>query len=158
MRDADAEREAEVVDRGASSHDVEQPKELMFASGYGVTVRTANGEQLELRAPDGRVCLRVTLTERGPAVEIETADLSILSHGAIRLGAQDLEIEATRSLAIKSGGDFRIESAGQLATTAASQKIEATRGEIHVKANDDVRVDGERVRLNAPEAPPLRRR
>jgi len=133
------------------------PTALALPSGYGLTVHTDGGEKLELHAPDGRVCLRVVLTKDGPMVELETASLSIVSHGAMRLAARDVQIDAADGLAIRSGGDVSIESLGDFTTKALSQTIEASRGEVRVRASDDVRVDGERIRLNAPDATPLKR-
>jgi hypothetical protein len=131
---------------------------LALPSGYGVTVRTDDGEKLELHAPDGRVYLRVTLTESGPILELDTASLTIASHGKMRFSAEDVEIDAARSLAIRAGADLEVRAAGLLSTVAERQTMTATRGEVHVRASDDVRVDGERIRLNAPESPPLRRK
>ncbi len=133
------------------------PKSLALPSGYGLTVHTSGGEKLELHAPDGRVCLRVVLTKDGPMVELETASLSIVSHGSMHLAGRDVQIDAAESLAIRSGGDVSIESLGELRTKALAQTIEASRGEVRVRASDDVRVDGERIRLNAPDATPLKR-
>ncbi len=133
------------------------PKSLALPSGYGLTVHTSGGEKLELHAPDGRVCLRVVLTKDGPMVELETASLSIVSHGSMHLAGRDVKIDAADALAIRSGGDVRIESLGDMSTKALSQTIEASRGEVRVKASDDVKVDGERIRLNAPDATPLKR-
>jgi hypothetical protein len=136
------------------------PQALALPSGYGLTVHTNGGEKLELHAPDGRVCrvcLRVVLTKEGPMVELETASLSIVSHGSMHLAGRDVKIDAADALSIRSGGDVRIESLGDLSTKALSQTIEASRGEVRVKASDDVRVDGERIRLNAPDSTPQKR-
>lgn len=44
--------------------------------------------------------------------------------------------------------DVRVELAGKLAITAQDIQLEATRGQVKVKASDDVVVQGEIVRLN----------
>ncbi|MFO0553966.1 MAG: hypothetical protein U0271_36640 [Polyangiaceae bacterium] len=126
------------------------PQALALPSGYGVSVTTGPEERLELKAPDGRVCLRIRLTEAGPELEVEAAALSVVSRGSMSLRAERLSIEAEKDLAIKAGGT--------LTTEGRSQHLSATHGDFHVEANDDVRLDGERVRLNAPEAAPLRGR
>lgn len=131
---------------------------LALGSGYRIAVRSEGGETLELQAPDGRVCLRVRLHPDGPAVELEAASLSIAARGELRLGAQDVSLVAERSLAISAGGELTVASEQSLTLRGRDQHLESTHGDIHIDANDDVRVDGERVRLNAPEAAPLRRR
>jgi uncharacterized protein (DUF2345 family) len=75
----------------------------------------------------------------------------------MHLAGRDVQIDAAESLAIRSGGDVSIESLDELRTKALAQTIEASRGEVRVRASDDVRVDGERIRLNAPDATPLKR-
>lgn len=129
---------------------------LALPSGYAVDVHTSP-ERLELRAPDGRVCLVVRIGPDGPRVELEAASLAIATRGDIALRSENLVLDARRDVVVRAGGDLRMEAEGALASRAFEQHIEATSGDIHVEANDDVRVDGERIRLNSPDAPPLRR-
>lgn len=116
---------------------------MALPSGYAVAVTTEGGERLTVRAPDGRVCVTITLTAQGPAVEIDAASLSIASRG-------DLRLEAER-MTLASRGALTLEAQGELVLQGHSQHLVSTHGDIHVEANDDVRVDGERIRLNAPE-------
>ncbi len=126
---------------------------LALAGGYGLEVRASDGSgrasALDVRAPDGRVCLTIRLDDGGPRVEITAASLSVR--------ADDLALEAKKDLALRAGGGILLEAQGALVSRALEQHIEATRGDILVEANDDVRLEGERVRLNSPDAPPLRR-
>jgi hypothetical protein len=130
---------------------------LTLGSGYRIAVRSEGGETLELEAPDGRVCLRVKLHPDGPAVELEAASLAISARGELRLGAKDITLAAERSIAVTAGADLTVASEQSLTLRGRDQHLESTHGDIHIDANDDVRVDGERVRLNAPDAAPLRR-
>jgi hypothetical protein len=90
-------------------------------------------------------------------VAIDAAALSIRSRGPMQLAGQEVRIEAERGLALRSGGPLAIETDETLSLRGREQHLEATHGDVHVEANDDVRLDGERVRLNAPDAAPLRR-
>jgi hypothetical protein len=142
---------------------VEAIRSVELPSGYSMAVHgpTSAGArlgELELRAPDGRVCLTVVLGPNGPEVRIEAAELSIATRGKLELRAEDLSLVAAKDLSIRAGGALSLDAAGHLETRGFSQAIRATHGDIHVEANDDVRVDGERVRLNAPDAVPLRKR
>lgn len=129
---------------------------LALPSGYAVDVRTAP-EELVVRAPGGQICLRVHLTPEGPQVEIDAGSIALRSKGEISLSGSRVVLEGRDGIALRSGADLAIEAEGALRTTAFEQVIEATGGDIHVDANDDVRVDGERIRLNSPEPAPLRR-
>lgn len=139
------------VESGASSGAV-----IRLPSGYAVDV-SARPERLDIKAPDGTICLTITLAPEGPRVEISAASLSVESRGEIALRAETLTLAARRDLSLSAGEDAAITAGGALQTKAFEQHIEATHGDIRVQANDDVRIDGERVRLNSPDAAPLRR-
>ena len=133
-----------------------KPQSLALPSGYAVDVRTAP-EELVVRAPGGGICLRVLLTPEGPRVEIDAGSIALRSQGEISLAGSRIVLDGREGIALRSGADLAIEAEGSLRTTATEQLIEATKGDIHVEANDDVRVDGERIRLNSPDAAPIRR-
>ena len=69
-----------------------------------MAVRPGAVESLELKAPDGRVCVRIHLREGGPDVEIEAANLSVAAKGALQLTAKDVSIAAS--------GDFNLHAVG----------------------------------------------
>ena len=98
---------------------------------------------LQLRAPDGRICLKITLTPSGPEVEIASAALSIATSGDVKVACERFAVDARGGIALRAGGD--------LETEGFAQRHRATRGDITLKANDDVTLDGERVRLNSPK-------
>jgi len=135
---------------------------IALPSGYSMSVNTPTEQRglgaLELRAPDGRVCLTVFLGPNGPEVRIEAAELSIATRGKMDLEAESMSLTARRDFSLRAGGDISIETPGHLSTSGFSQSLTSTHGDLHLDANDDVRVDGERIRLNAPDAPPLRKR
>lgn len=133
-----------------------KPQSLALPSGYAIDVRTAP-EELVVRAPSGGICLRVHLTPEGPRVEIDAGSIALRSEGEISLAGSRIVLEGREGVSLRSGADLAIEAQGTLRTTATEQLIEATKGDIHVEANDDVRVDGERIRLNSPDAAPIRR-
>jgi uncharacterized protein (DUF2345 family) len=77
--------------------------------------------------------------------------VSIEATETLRLEAKDLVLRALRELTLESGGNAAITIAGDLATRAAAQSITATEGEIQATANDDIRLNGERVMMNCDE-------
>ena len=129
---------------------------LALPSGYSVNV-DADGEQLVVRAPGGKVCVRIALTPEGPQVEIEAGSIALRSAGESALSGSRLTLEGREGIVLRSGTDMSIDVDGAMRSTALEHHIEATTGNIHVEANDDVKVDGERIRLNSPEPATLRR-
>jgi len=131
---------------------------LALKAGYALDVSDAGAAQrLDVRAPDGTVCLTITLGPEGPRVEVRAASLSIATEGAIELEGESVKLAARGDIVLKAGGDLRVEAEKAIEMTAFEQKLVATTGDLTIEANDDVRVEGERIRLNAPDAPALRR-
>ena len=135
----------------------EAPEQLALASGYCARVSAEDRGSLEVRAPDGRICVSIRLTEAGPVVEIAAAELRIASQGELELKARRLSIESAESLSLATAGDLSLRAGGALRTSGFEQSIEATRGDVVIDASDDVKIDGERIRLNSPDPAPIRR-
>jgi hypothetical protein len=96
--------------------------------GYSLAVtRRATDDVLSLQSADGRMVLRLVLTQSGPLLEVQSQALSVSTRGPLRFDCQSLEINAEKDVAIRSA-----------------------LGDIKLHANDDVCLDGERVRLNSP--------
>ncbi len=120
-------------------------------AGYVLETDVADRpRELSIRAPDGRVCLQVTLTPEGPRVELDSVSLSIAARGDLKMSCDNMELRAEKDLALSAGGDVTLRAEGELTTEGLAQTIRATRGDVQVKANDDVDLDGERIRLNSP--------
>lgn len=131
---------------------------VRLASGYEIDVADAEQREIRIVAPGGATCVRITLSEAGPIVEVQAAQLAVHTAGKLDLSAGSLSLQAVEDLELRAGRNVSIVADAEIETVAFSQRIEATRGDVHLVANDDVRVDGERIRLNAPDAPVLRKR
>lgn len=110
-------------------------------------------EQMRLVAPNGQLCLTIVLSPEGPRVEVAAASMSIRAQERLRLEAGRVEIVAHDALELSSGGTIHHKAAGLNTSEAHEHHIEATHGEIRLLANDDIALDGERIRLNSPTAP-----
>lgn len=111
--------------------------------GYALeVVEGARADLLQLAAPDGRLCLTIRLDPAGPQVEVHGATLAVSAQKSLRLACESLEIEVETDISMRAGGTIQ--------TEGFSQVVRARRGDVHVVANDDVRIDGERVHLNSP--------
>lgn len=127
-------------------------RSLALTSGYRIdAVHDDDAERLELRAPDGNMCLRITLTPEGPMVDITAASLAVRTEGDLRLDAGRLDVRAREGVALHTDGDLELRAGATLTTTAFEQRMTATHGDVRVFANDDVRIDGELIHLNSPE-------
>ena len=87
-----------------------------------------------------------------------------MSDGVLRLDCDRLEIQAPGGMSLRTGsleqeiaGDLRTRAGGVIESEAHAHRMHARRGDVALSANDDVTLDGERVRLNSPrEATPIR--
>ncbi|HVY49135.1 MAG TPA: hypothetical protein VHB21_24765 [Minicystis sp.] len=110
-----------------------------LASGRRIEAAAAGAgaDLVRIRGRDGACVLTVEITDHGPVLRFEGAAL---------------EIVAPRSLDVACGA-LRIDAAEGASIRGKSLDLEATAGTVRVKANDDVRVDGERVLLNSSDPP-----
>ncbi len=105
-------------------------------------------EEVRLRAPDGEVLLRITITEEGPHLHFRAAALHLESEGTLRVDCEDLEIKARGSIDQRADGDLVQRAGGEFDARGDQCQLIARRGDVRVWANDDVRLNGERVKLN----------
>lgn len=126
------------------------PAALAELNGYAL--RYADAERrLDLHAPDGRLCVRLTLSSAGPLIEVTGASLAIRAEQDLAIACRRLDIDAEEGLHLRSGGDLELHAAANLRTEAFAQRHIARRGDLSLEANDDVAVDGERILLNSPK-------
>lgn len=127
---------------------------------HGYAVRVPQGDLIEIVAPDGGLCLSIRLGPTGPVVEVRAASLQVATRGDLVLDCERFEVNARQEIALVSAGgiahdahgDVVIRADGEIATEAAGQQHRARLGNVDIRANDDVMLDGERVMLNGPRA------
>jgi hypothetical protein len=72
--------------------------ELTLSAGYSLSTATAaSGEELRLHAPDGRICVKITLTPEGPLVELTSVALSVAAQGKVKCESFEVSAERERS-------------------------------------------------------------
>ena len=126
-------------------------------SGREVTVEGGASDRITVRNPQGLVELSIRFTAEGPVLSFAAAAIDLKSEGAIRMDCERLELRARKELSVSSEGDLRETVAGQKVSEVGGRaslvahdvRVQARRGDVAVKANDDVRLDGERVLLNS---------
>lgn len=119
--------------------------------------RKPDGEALKVVAPDGEVRLEVLLTPSGAVLRVAGPHVAIEAGGGLTLRCGRFEVEA-EAIALGASGDVTVRAGRGLGlraghdaeVSAQAVQVEGRRGEIALKANDDVVVNGERVLLNCP--------
>jgi len=125
-----------------SRPDTDLEAKLELPSGRTIVCSDAEGggELVTIRGAAGAVELEVRLTDKGPVLRFEAAAMELVTEGALRARCGSFEVEASGDIAQRAGGT--------LETRAHTTTITSTRGDVAIKANDDVRLNGERVKLN----------
>jgi hypothetical protein len=103
----------------------------------------------------------VRLTDQGPVLSLAGASLEIAATKTLSLSCDTLRIQAAHDAAVEVGGSLHervrgsvVREAGKSArTTACEVTLEASPGGVAIRANDDVDIVGERVRLNSEDPP-----
>jgi len=113
-----------------------------------VVAEQPQGNLLQLVGADGVVTLSIHVTEEGPVLHVAGSALKILAEGSLAIDAQTVALYGREGLSLSTGGDVVIEAEGDLRSRARTQQMTATLGDVDIYANDDVKLDGERIRMN----------
>jgi hypothetical protein len=135
-----------------------EPERRIVAPQSGRTVALTaegEGERLTIRAPDGALELSIRLTPDGLVLCLEAAAIQ-LAAASVVVDCQRFAVHATHSAELVCDGDVReriegdrsVVVGGRSRVEAHATEIEARRGNVDVKANDDVVLEGERIYLN----------
>lgn len=124
----------------------QRPGTMRLASGRSVAVVEVGGEErVEIRAATGEMLVAVRLTDQGPVFSLSGASLEVTAAKSLSLAAESIKIAATKHLSLEAGELHRVK--------ARDIEIEAAPGAVSIRANDDVDIVGERVRLNSDDPP-----
>lgn len=116
--------------------------------GYELVVeRTALGGALRLIGRDGAQPIEIEVTTAGPIVRLRSG-LSLSVEGDIELAGDRLSLHARRALCLTSEGPVEVRARGDVTSEAAAHAIVARLGDVALRANDDVKLNGERIELN----------
>lgn len=113
-----------------------------------VLERTSIDNTLKIVSSDGNVRLSIHITSAGPVLRFEGGALMIQTAGDLAIDARSIAIQGREGLALFSGGDASVNAVGDLHVEARIQNLTALLGNVNIKANDDVKLNGERVMMN----------
>jgi hypothetical protein len=63
---------------------------------------------VEVHAPDGRLEVRIRLTEDGPVLEMESVRLSLRATESLEVEAKDVRVKASGEMDLQAGGDVTV--------------------------------------------------
>ncbi len=108
---------------------------------------TSSGGSLRLVGPDGAQPLEVVVGPEGAVLHLRSG-LTVSVDGQLALRADAISLQAQTAMDISSGGSIGVRAEGDMVSEARAQIIRASAGDVRVVANDDVVMDGERIKLN----------
>jgi hypothetical protein len=138
------------------------PRAVVLPSGRSFEVQSeANADVLRFRSSSGACVLTIHLTDAGPVVRVEAASLEVSAAKRLSLDCEEFHLRTSGAAAIDVGGDLLERVGGSVNRTAGGDAITVARhvgvdarpGGIDLRANDDIRVTGERVLLNSDDPP-----
>jgi hypothetical protein len=69
---------------------------------------TVDQDLVEVHAPDGRLEVRIRLTEDGPVLEMESVRLSLRASESVEVEARDVRVRASGEMDLQADGDVRV--------------------------------------------------
>lgn len=131
---------------------------VQLASGRSIEWHALEdgAEHLRIRGVDGDVELEVVLTESGPRLRFKAADIALEADGKVQVDCDEFHVRAASGIIHETDGNMGERVAGDAVTvvkgdlrvSARTAGVRATRGDVRLKANDDVKLEGERIMLN----------
>ena len=129
--------------------------EIKFATGHSLSTNKELGE-INITNSKNEIQLTILITAAGIVINANANQLNVNASNQLNLQSKKINIDASELLVLKSGGNFvqeinkdaLTEIMGTNKHLAKIQKIVATMGNIEIKANDNIKLQGEQVLLN----------
>lgn len=109
------------------------------------------GEVLTLVDAAGVARLTIRVTPEATTIELgggPGAAVRLAMEGDLAIDARRVSLHAREHLSISSGQDIVTHAEETITQSARRQSLTATLGDLGLAANDDIRVEGERIRMN----------
>jgi hypothetical protein len=123
---------------------------LTLAHGHSLVVEGGQERKvLQLVDASGVAHLEISIGPEGIHLSVHGAGLSLSTTGSLAIEAERLSLHGKNGISLTTDGDARVEAGGRLESSGRSQHIRAVRGDVRIHANDDVQIEGERIRLGS---------
>jgi len=124
---------AEVINLKKTGDEQSKKRQMRLDSGRHVRVHMEEKEEiLEIVEPEGKVVLKVRLTDTGPIITVQGARLDLKSTESLTFEAKKIKIKAEEQVVVESKGSLKIDS---------SEKM-------NIHSDQDIRVVGKMIHLN----------
>ncbi|MEO6933250.1 MAG: hypothetical protein ABI151_16580 [Chitinophagaceae bacterium] len=131
-------------------------KTLLKMDWGNLLVLDRERQEIQLLDKNKTAQLTITVKPEGLSIQINAIELNINAIDQLNLSGKKISLSASEELVMKSAGDlihqidgdFTLDIGGTNYNRAKIQKMTAELGNVEIKANDDVRLDGERVLFN----------
>lgn len=138
------------------STDIEVIRQIELVHHHSLEVRqTRDRCVLHIVSQGNRASVSIHVSDRGISLCASGGDLTLETTGAISIDAQKLSLHGREGLSLSSDADASLRVSRDFEAQARIHNIHASLGNVNIRANDDVCLDGERIRLNSPNARPL---
>lgn len=137
---------------GSASGAPEAPALQTLALAHGHAMLIEGGSErniLQLVDPRGVAHLEISIGPEGIRLLVRGAGLSLTTTGALAIEADTLSLHGKNGISLTTDGDARVEAGGRIESSGRSQHIRAARGDVRIHANDDVKIEGERILLGS---------
>lgn len=105
--------------------------------------RNPSDNLVRILGPDGEGVVTIHITPTGVTLRLPGRGASLRIDGDLAIDAERVSIHGRSGVAITSDGD--------LETRARIQNVTAELGNVNIRANDDVKMDGERILMNVDD-------
>lgn len=105
-------------------------------------------DRVQLLDAEGATSLTIRLGAAGTVIELGGGPVALNVEGDLAISSRRLMLHGREDVSISSGADIRVVAQENALVQAKRQEIVATRGNLEAHANDDVLIDGERIRMN----------
>jgi hypothetical protein len=140
---------SDTTEERGSGAGVEAIETITLVGRHALLVeRSPEKNVLRVLTPEGAPGLVITVTPQGISLTVSGGDLTLETQGALAIRADELSLHGNKGVSITSDGDATVRAAGDLSSEGRVQNIRARLGSVNVTANDDVKLIGERIRLN----------
>jgi len=113
--------------------------------------REGGQELIQVSNNTGEITITIEVTEKGPVLRLKGGVINIQATEKFTVESPVIELKAEQELRLSSEGDLHQQVKRDSFNMARIQHITADLGNVNIKANDDVRLDGERVKLNCTD-------